>query len=375
MRAGIRFLLLLVASLALVAWGASALFNRQAMAWADRDTGMRARLAASAAAPSLRGGRRAPPPASCSTPWSATSGSWAPPCACVTARPRWPATASRPSLGCHALSSEARATGDEGWDGTAATRSRGRPPHGDPHRHGEPEQPRLLLLVHDMSFVDRRADTTRLYTFLAFALVGLLGAAAASVVARLSWLSWTTQLRTVLLAPFRAMETATPRRFQPLLSDVRDLVSSLAVEEARSETGWTPDRLQQVLRRQLGGEGILVVANREPYIHERDGAGRAAGGAPGLGPGHRARAGHARLLGHLDRPRQRQRRLRRRRRPGSRPGPARAARLRPAPPPALPARRSRATTTASPTRGSGRSATWPTPARSSAPGTGSSTSR
>jgi trehalose 6-phosphate synthase len=28
-----------------------------------------------------------------------------------------------------------------------------------------------------------------------------------------------------------------------------------------------------VLRRQLGGEGILVVANREPYIHERDGAG------------------------------------------------------------------------------------------------------
>jgi trehalose 6-phosphate synthase len=50
---------------------------------------------------------------------------------------------------------------------------------------------------------------------------------------------------------------------------VRNLVSSLAVEEARAESGWTPERLRQVLQRQLGGEGILVVANREPYIHER----------------------------------------------------------------------------------------------------------
>ena len=145
-------------------------------------------------------------------------------------------------------------------------------------------QGRLLLLVHDLSFVDRRAGTTRRYTFLAFALVGLLGAAAAAAVARLSWLSWTAQLRKVLLAPFQAAEVATPRRFQPLLSDVRDLVASLAAEESRTEAGWTPERLRLVLRRQLGGEGILVVANREPYIHEHDGQGgiRVAHPASGL---------------------------------------------------------------------------------------------
>jgi trehalose 6-phosphate synthase len=33
---------------------------------------------------------------------------------------------------------------------------------------------------------------------------------------------------------------------------------------------WTPQRLQQLLFRHLSGERVLVVANREPYIHEHD---------------------------------------------------------------------------------------------------------
>jgi len=282
MRSSIRYLLLLFASLALVAWGASALFNRQAMAWAERDMGMRARLAVSAAGPSLgqaTGGaarklldamvrdERLMGAALCQR----------------DGRPEATSNGFPPALACGELPAEAREAGEQGWDRTVTG------PTGAAHMTVMPiaedgDRPRLLLLVHDMSFVDRRADTTRRYTFLAFALVGLLGAVTASVVARLSWLSWTAQLRKVLLAPFRATEAAAPRRFQPLLSDVRDLVSSLALEEARTESGWTPGRLQQVLRRQLGGEGILVVANREPYIHERDGAGgvRVAHPASGL---------------------------------------------------------------------------------------------
>jgi trehalose 6-phosphate synthase len=271
MRAAIRFLLLLVSCLALLAWGASALFNRQAMAWAERDMAMRARLAASAASPSLREatGTAARKLLDALVRDERLMGA----ALCMGDGRLEVASNGFPApLGCNALPAEARETGEPGWDRTIPG------PLGASHLTVVPmvedaEPQRLLLLVHDMSFVDRRADTTRRYTFLAFALVGLLGAAAASVVARLSWLSWTAQLRKVLLAPFRASSATAPRRFQPLLSDVRDLVSSLAVEEARTESGWTPERLQQVLRRQLGGEGILVVANREPYIHERDGAG------------------------------------------------------------------------------------------------------
>ncbi len=272
MRAAVRYLVLLFGSLALVAWGASALFNLQAMEWAQRDVAARARLAASAADPSLRqaAGRgerqllnnmvrdeRLMGAAICSPSGRSE-----------IASDGFPA-----SLGCRSLPEEALRVGEEGWDRTIAGPSGATHLTVLPISHEVSQPPRMLLLVHDMSYVDRRADTTRRYTFLAFAVVGLLGAAAASVVARLSWLSWTAQLRMVLLAPFKAARVVIPRRFQPLLSDVRDLVSTLAVEEARTESGWTPERLKQVLQRQLGGEGILVVANREPYIHERDGAG------------------------------------------------------------------------------------------------------
>ena len=271
MRAAIRYLLLLTGSLALVAWGASELFNRQARTWAERDMDMRTRLVVAAAGPFLR------------VATGAAAGKLLD--AMVRDERLMGAALCLPDgrldvasngfpvpMGCAALPSQAREAGEQGWYRTLPG------PNGAAHQSVVPipddaGKPRLLLLVHDMSFVDRRADTTRRYTFLAFALVGLLGAAAAAVVARLSWISWTSQLRKVLLAPFRAMEAVAPRRFQTLLSDVRHLVSSLAVEEARTESGWTPDRLQQVLRRQLGGEGILVVANREPYIHERDGQG------------------------------------------------------------------------------------------------------
>ena len=72
MRAAIRFLLLLVAALALLAWGASALFNRQALVWAQRDMAMRARLAVSAAGPSLRDATQLASP-SCDRCQAATS--------------------------------------------------------------------------------------------------------------------------------------------------------------------------------------------------------------------------------------------------------------------------------------------------------------
>ena len=271
MRSAIRYLVLLFASLALVAWGASALFNRQAMEWAERDMGMRARLAVSAAGPSL--GQATGPAARKLLEAMVRDERLMGAALCQRdGRPEFASGGFPAGLGCAELPAEAREAGEQGWDRTVSG------PTGAAHMTVMPiaedgDRPRLLLLVHDMSFVDRRADTTRRYTFLAFAVVGLLGALAASLVARLSWQSWTAQLRAVLLAPFRATEAATPRRFQPLISDVRDLVSSLALEEARTESGWTPERLQQVLRRQLGGEGILVVANREPYIHERDGAG------------------------------------------------------------------------------------------------------
>jgi trehalose 6-phosphate synthase len=128
-----------------------------------------------------------------------------------------------------------------------------------------------LLLIHDMSFLGQRADVRRQTTFLAFALVGLAAAVATVLAARFSWRSWTIELRRLLASPFGARgETAPSDSFGPVLSDVRDLVARLTATEA-ADTGarWSAERLRHVLQRDLQGEGVIVVANREPYIHDR----------------------------------------------------------------------------------------------------------
>ena len=112
-----------------------------------------------------------------------------------------------------------------------------------------------------------------------------------------------------------------------------------------------------------------MVSNREPYIHER-GADGIVVKRPGQRPGDGGRAGDARLLGHLDRARQRQRRPRGGRRHDRVARAARAATSTGCAASGSAPRRSRATTTASPTKACGRCATSPTCGRCSASPTG-----
>ncbi len=64
------------------------------------------------------------------------------------------------------------------------------------------------------------------------------------------------------------------REFQPILSDVRELVDRMANEREDAPGQWTAERLKQTLNRHLHGEKIVILANREPYIHQRTADGR-----------------------------------------------------------------------------------------------------
>jgi trehalose 6-phosphate synthase len=59
--------------------------------------------------------------------------------------------------------------------------------------------------------------------------------------------------------------------FRPLPGDMRALVERLKGEQEVSglRGGWGPDRLRDVLTRHLDGQRVVIVANRQPYIHER----------------------------------------------------------------------------------------------------------
>lgn len=122
-----------------------------------------------------------------------------------------------------------------------------------------------LIIVHDMSFVGRREAATRNMMLIGFGVLAIGAALLTFVAARLSWRGWTRELTAALRGEARRPQ------FQPLLRDVRELVAQLRddAEPDGATPRWTPQRLRSVLKQHLEDERIIVVSNREPYIHER----------------------------------------------------------------------------------------------------------
>ena len=145
-----------------------------------------------------------------------------------------------------------------------------------------------LVVVHDLSFVARREGAMRRYTVGAFAIVALLASIATFLVRRFTWHSWTKEIRRVLALSrgvVRRPHSRQQKLFAPLLSDLRTMVSELAADQGVSAAGqWTPERLHRVLTESLEGESVVILANREPYLHARgpDGIVRVQHPASGL---------------------------------------------------------------------------------------------
>ena len=132
-----------------------------------------------------------------------------------------------------------------------------------------------LVLVHDMSFVDRRSAATRKYIIGFFILLGVVVSLITVFIAHLSWRGWMVGMRALLrgegiIQPFR--DSANPD-LQPLVGEVRALLREVDLSRRNLERGvnWNPEMLRSVLRNELAGDEILLVSNREPYIHMRQG--------------------------------------------------------------------------------------------------------
>ncbi|HNU11441.1 MAG TPA: trehalose-6-phosphate synthase [Rubrivivax sp.] len=153
------------------------------------------------------------------------------------------------------------------------------PPAPEPAASAEPPQPVLaghLLVLHDLSFIDRRSQDTRRYLVGLIAALGLAIALITVVVAQLSWRGWIKGARALmrgegLLAPFAPVPELAPVA-QELRSRLRDLEDEYRRAQG-PETEWTPQRLRTLLNTQLSGDQVIVVSNREPYIHEHGDAG------------------------------------------------------------------------------------------------------
>jgi len=134
-----------------------------------------------------------------------------------------------------------------------------------------------LVMLHDMSFVQRRSADTRKYIVWLFTVMGLAVALITVAVAHLSWRGWVAGVRAMLRGEGVIRPFAQPRpELQPLVGDLRALLRDLQNERREHDATtlrWNPEALRRLLKDQFSGDEVILVSNREPYIHVRSAQG------------------------------------------------------------------------------------------------------
>lgn len=148
-----------------------------------------------------------------------------------------------------------------------------------------------LTLFHDASYIDVRLAEIWKHNLIRFLILSVLVVAITLTVVRWSitgpiaqMARWIKELRT---GKTKVAEPVVPPKMDsaldPLISEVSNLAKSLAVARARAEKTsglsahteppWTAQRLKEQMSAELDGKKLVLVSNREPYIHEKDGSG------------------------------------------------------------------------------------------------------
>ena len=132
-----------------------------------------------------------------------------------------------------------------------------------------------LILLHDMSWAERRSTTTKWYLFYLFAGIGVVISLVTVLVAHLSWRGWVQGVRGMLrgegLIGLIRDHQQKPE-LQPVAQDLRAMIHELQADKRmrdEQQMSWTPATLKAILHDHLAGDEVLIVSNREPYIHNR----------------------------------------------------------------------------------------------------------
>jgi trehalose 6-phosphate synthase len=132
-----------------------------------------------------------------------------------------------------------------------------------------------LILLHDMSFITRRSEETRRYLFYLFIGLAFVVSIITVVIAQLSWRGWIAGLRAIVRGEtMRGLPALAPGELQPIANDLRALIRDLEAEHRfrdAEQLAWSPETLREILHRELRDEQVIVVSNREPVIHVKQG--------------------------------------------------------------------------------------------------------
>ncbi len=272
MRRPLAFLAVLLAGLGLLAGGGYLVLIRTNLGWFGAELSLRSRLAVASARERLTEHWTSNPARLASTLNDLArdehligAAACSPRGALIAATPSFPAEFScEPALARMRLEASPDATS---WSTTSDL------PSGRVHLtvlllDGHPDPLGAVLLVHDLSYVGQRQANARNLLLAAFFVLSIGTSVITLLSARFAWKDWTLELR-------RALTGHATRRFQPLVRDVRALAQRIAVENEREARGgaWSAARLKSTLTERLEGERVVILANREPYIHEKSNGG------------------------------------------------------------------------------------------------------
>lgn len=271
MRRVARLILALIVGLALLTWVASGVVQTTVREWFERDVESRAQLVLIGAQPALADSWNDPANlkrqlvalaaderviavAACNADFSTLAATPGLPeefgCVAVGPRLRAANTARRDSQQLHA------------WN-TVAALPTGRVLVSAMPIAAQGNQLGFAIMVHDLGYIEHREAEAQTFLFIVFGILALMAFGIPVLVSRSARYEWSMEVRNLLHGKGKQS-----REFQPILSDMRELIGRMANEREDTPGLWTPERLKQTLNRYLHGEKVVILANREPYIHQ-----------------------------------------------------------------------------------------------------------
>jgi len=130
-----------------------------------------------------------------------------------------------------------------------------------------------LVLVHDLSFIERRSSETREYVIYFFTGLGIVISFLTVILIKISYRGWSLSLKKILDEDFISgtKQKSPDFDFAPLVQHLRKYFIEFDKERRSRDDeriSWTPKSLKDILNKELYGDEVIIVSNREPYIHE-----------------------------------------------------------------------------------------------------------
>ncbi|TVR09260.1 MAG: trehalose-6-phosphate synthase [Salinarimonadaceae bacterium] len=137
---------------------------------------------------------------------------------------------------------------------------------------GEGSDQVTLVVMHDDQEIEARLSRARLFIILAAIGIAFGGAALASLFAYLVMRRWTISVRQAIEDARAGRPEESGGASTMIGEEIRKTLAELdfvrhSIDAAHTE--WSPETLRLALANELPGSEVIVVSNREPYIHNR----------------------------------------------------------------------------------------------------------